>query len=228
MESTRSEPTPRRSSTSGSRRSSITTTRSSPGLPSPPIIMGHSFGGAFAEVLLDRGLGAAGVAIDAAAVKGITKLPFAQLKSAFPGAQEPGQQSPRRGADRRGVPLRVRQHDERGGVPGGVRALRRARSRTRPVPGRVRQLQSARRHVRGLPQRGSSAAPADRGRGRPHRSRGGGQVSGQALPQIVRHHRSTRSSRAASHFIIGQDGWEEVADYALDWATEHARVSPPA
>ena len=52
-------------------------------LPSRPIIMGHSFGGAVAEVLLDRGLGAAGVAIDAAAVKGITKLPFAQLKSAF-------------------------------------------------------------------------------------------------------------------------------------------------
>ena len=21
-----------------------------------------------------------------------------------------------------------------------------------------------------------------------------------------------------SHFTIGQDGWEEVADYALDWA----------
>ena len=25
-----------------------------------------------------------------------------------------------------------------------------------------------------------------------------------------------------SHFTIGQEGWEEVADYALDWAVEHA------
>ena len=25
-----------------------------------------------------------------------------------------------------------------------------------------------------------------------------------------------------SHFTIGQEGWEEVADYALDWATAHA------
>jgi alpha-beta hydrolase superfamily lysophospholipase len=25
-----------------------------------------------------------------------------------------------------------------------------------------------------------------------------------------------------SHFTIGQEGWEEVADYALAWATEHA------
>lgn len=24
-----------------------------------------------------------------------------------------------------------------------------------------------------------------------------------------------------SHFIIGQDGWEEVAEYALTWATRH-------
>ena len=25
-----------------------------------------------------------------------------------------------------------------------------------------------------------------------------------------------------SHYIIGQDGWEEVADYALDWALRAA------
>ena len=25
-----------------------------------------------------------------------------------------------------------------------------------------------------------------------------------------------------SHFTIGQEGWEEVADFALDWAVEHA------
>src|SRR3954468_18940700 len=33
------------------------------GLDRPPIIMGHSFGGAFTQILLDRGLGAAGVAM---------------------------------------------------------------------------------------------------------------------------------------------------------------------
>jgi pimeloyl-ACP methyl ester carboxylesterase len=59
------------------------------GLDSPPIIIGHSFGGAFTEILLDRGLGVAGVAIDAAAVKGITRLPFSTLKSAFPVLKSP-------------------------------------------------------------------------------------------------------------------------------------------
>src|SRR3954465_5796737 len=38
-------------------------------LPAPPIIIGHSYGGAFTQVLLDRGLGAAGVAIDPAPLK---------------------------------------------------------------------------------------------------------------------------------------------------------------
>jgi alpha-beta hydrolase superfamily lysophospholipase len=31
-----------------------------------------------------------------------------------------------------------------------------------------------------------------------------------------------------SHFTVGQQGWEEVADYALDWAVEHARTAAPA
>jgi hypothetical protein len=59
------------------------------GLDRPPIVMGHSFGGAFTEILLDRGLGAAGVAIDAAAVRGILKLPFSTLKSAWPVLRSP-------------------------------------------------------------------------------------------------------------------------------------------
>ena len=53
-------------------------------LDSPPIIMGHSFGGAFTEILLDRGYGAAGVAIDPAPVKGVLSLPLSTLRSAFP------------------------------------------------------------------------------------------------------------------------------------------------
>ena len=47
--------------------------------------MGHSFGGAFTQVLLDRGLGAAGVGIDASAVKGVTKLPLSTLRAAASG-----------------------------------------------------------------------------------------------------------------------------------------------
>ena len=40
-------------------------------LPEPPILVGHSFGGLVVQVLLDRGLGACGVAIDPAPPKGV-------------------------------------------------------------------------------------------------------------------------------------------------------------
>lgn len=39
-----------------------------------PILIGHSFGGAFVQLLLDRGLGAAGVAIHSAPVRGVFTL----------------------------------------------------------------------------------------------------------------------------------------------------------
>lgn len=37
----------------------------------PPVILGHSFGGLFTQVLLDRGLGTAGVAINPGPIKGV-------------------------------------------------------------------------------------------------------------------------------------------------------------
>ena len=54
------------------------------GLDSPPIIMGHSFGGAFTQILLDRGVGAAGVGVAPATVKGVRDLPLSTLKSTAP------------------------------------------------------------------------------------------------------------------------------------------------
>ncbi len=41
------------------------------GLDEPPILVGHSFGGLFVQMLLGRRLGAAGVAIDPAPPKGV-------------------------------------------------------------------------------------------------------------------------------------------------------------
>ncbi len=51
--------------------------------PEPPILIGHSFGGLFVQMLLDRGLGSAGVAIDPAPPKGVFPSVNA-LKAAFP------------------------------------------------------------------------------------------------------------------------------------------------
>ena len=59
------------------------------GLDEPPVIIGHSFGGLFAEKLLGQGLGAAAVAIDPAQIKGVLPLPLAQLRSGFPALGNP-------------------------------------------------------------------------------------------------------------------------------------------
>ncbi|SEG03304.1 Lysophospholipase, alpha-beta hydrolase superfamily [Bryocella elongata] len=52
-------------------------------LPEDPILIGHSFGGLIVQMLLDRGLGAAGVAIDAGPPRGVLPSPTA-IKSALP------------------------------------------------------------------------------------------------------------------------------------------------
>src|SRR5262249_33572471 len=58
-------------------------------LNTKPIIMGHSFGGAFVQLLLDAGFGSAGVSIDGAAVKGVRALPFSEIKATFPVLHNP-------------------------------------------------------------------------------------------------------------------------------------------
>ena len=197
------------------------------GLPSPPIIMGHSFGGAFAEVLLDRGLGAAGVGIDAAAVKGITKLPFAQLKSAFPVLKNPAN-------NHRAVALTSSEFhyaftntmsDEESQAAFDRYAV--------PGPGRV-LFQGAfanfnPRAATHVDFHNDDRAPLL-------------LIAGEddhTVPAVVdrsaaKHYRKSsaiteyKQFPGRAHFIIGQDGWEEVADYALDWAAGHARSAAAA
>jgi pimeloyl-ACP methyl ester carboxylesterase len=58
-------------------------------LESPPILMGHSAGGVFTQLLLDRGYGAAGVAINSAPTEGVKVVPLSQIKSTFPVLRNP-------------------------------------------------------------------------------------------------------------------------------------------
>lgn len=59
------------------------------GLDQPPILIGHSAGGVFVQLLLDRGLGAAGVAINSAPTEGVAVVPLTQIKAAFPVLKNP-------------------------------------------------------------------------------------------------------------------------------------------
>jgi pimeloyl-ACP methyl ester carboxylesterase len=54
------------------------------GLGEPPLLIGHSFGGLFVQILLDHGLGRAGVAIDSAPPAGIPVYQWTALRSNLP------------------------------------------------------------------------------------------------------------------------------------------------
>ncbi len=53
-------------------------------LDKKPAVMGHSTGGLLAQIIADRGLSAATVAIDPGPFRGVLPLPFSSLKSAWP------------------------------------------------------------------------------------------------------------------------------------------------
>ena len=169
------------------------------GLDEPPIVMGHSFGGAFTEILLDRGLGAAGVAIDAAAINGIARVPFAQLTSAFPA---------RKSGDHGAVMPTEDQFHFAFTTGMGSEESRRAFERYAvPGPGRVLFQAALANFDPQAPTRVEFASP-DR------------------APLLLIDDEADHTAPAnRAHFIFGQ-GWEDVADYALDWAV--AQLAPAA
>ena len=59
------------------------------GLETPPILIGHSAGGVFTQILLDHGFGAAGVAINSAPTEGVKTVPLSQVKATFPVLKNP-------------------------------------------------------------------------------------------------------------------------------------------
>src|SRR6516225_12110565 len=59
------------------------------GLDTPPVVIGHSFGGLIAQRLLGQDLAAAAVAIDAAPIKGVLNLPISALKVASIALRKP-------------------------------------------------------------------------------------------------------------------------------------------
>ena len=53
------------------------------GVASPPILMGHSAGGVFVQVLLDHGFGAAGVTMNSAPTEGVAVVPWTRRSALY-------------------------------------------------------------------------------------------------------------------------------------------------
>ena len=63
------------------------------GLGRRPVVVGHSFGGLIAQILLGRGLADAAVAIDAAPIRGVLPLPVSSLRVASVALRNPATRS---------------------------------------------------------------------------------------------------------------------------------------
>jgi pimeloyl-ACP methyl ester carboxylesterase len=188
----------------------------------PPIIMGHSFGGAFTQVLVDRGLGAAGVGIASGPVRGVRDLPLSTLRSAFSLLRNPLQRH-------RAVQFTPKQFNyaftnhmslaesepywQRYVVPGSREVLLTgANANLNPwTPLKVDFTRSERAPLLFIAGGHDHVVPAS-----VNKHNAAKYANSGAVTDFIEY-------RARTHFTLGQHGWEEVADYALDWATSHAR-----
>jgi pimeloyl-ACP methyl ester carboxylesterase len=195
-------------------------------LDRPPIVMGHSFGGAITQILLDRGLGAAGVAISSAPVKGVFGLPISSLRTGWPALKNPANRT-------RTFPLTPDQFRYRFGNRLSEGQSNEVYSRLY-IPGTARVVFQA--AFANLNSRAATRVDFRRPGRAPLLMIAGGEDH-VSPPSLVRENfkRYRRSDSITgykefpgrSHFIAGQEGWEEVADYALAWVTENVGERTP-
>ena len=191
-------------------------------LDSPPIIMGHSAGGAFTQILLDHGFGAAGVAINSAPTEGVKVVPAAQVKATFPVLKNPANHHKAVGytleqwkyaftngfSDEQAEALYDRYH-----VPASGRILWDSVT-ANLLPGHQGTWVNYKNEDRAplLFISGSTdhlMPPAIQQSNAKHYKGEG------TLTEI--------KEFEGPHLLPSYEGWEAVADYALEWALEHAR-----
>jgi pimeloyl-ACP methyl ester carboxylesterase len=190
-------------------------------LDTQPILIGHSAGGTFAQLLLDRGIGAAAVAMNSAPTEGVRVTPFSQLKSTFPAFKNPANRH-------RAVGLTYDQWKY-----AFTNTFDEDESRTLyeryavPASGSI---------LWGIVLANFQPGPQDAWVDYENDDRApllfiSGSEDHLMPPSVQRsnakHYKSdtvteVKEYEGKAHLLPAQDGWEEIADYALAWATEHA------
>jgi pimeloyl-ACP methyl ester carboxylesterase len=197
------------------------------GLESPPIIMGHSAGGVFTQILLDHGFGAAGVAINSAPTEGVKRIPLSQIRSTFPVLKNPANRH-------KAVGFTFDQWHY---------------AFTNTFPEDESRRLYDRYHIPASGQIfwGSALANVHPGKDdnwvNYHNEERApllfisGSADNLMPPSIQRSNAKHYKARGTvtevtefdgPHLLPARDGWEEIADHALAWAIEHARASTSA
>jgi pimeloyl-ACP methyl ester carboxylesterase len=191
------------------------------GVDSPPILMGHSAGGVFTQILLDHGYGAAGVAINSAPTEGVKTIPLSQIKSSFPVLKNPANRH-------KAVGLTYEQWHYAFTNTFSEDESRALYERYHiPASGNIFW--------------GSALANIHPGRDDTYVNYKNDKrapllfISGEndhlMPPKIqksnAKHYKSNtitevKEFEGRAHLMPAQEGWEEVADFALSWAMKHA------
>jgi pimeloyl-ACP methyl ester carboxylesterase len=189
-------------------------------LPAAPILVGHSFGGLIAEKLLGLDRARAAVAIDAAQIKGVLRLPLSSLRVTMPVFKNPANRH-------RAVSLTAQQFrygfgnavseeesnalHERWSIPAPGKPLFEAAAAnfSRHSPAKVATDNSSRGPLLLVAGRRDHTVPA--------------VITKSTLKQY-------RNSTAVTdlvefpdrgHSLTMDSGWRDVADKALSWLAEH-------
>lgn len=183
------------------------------GLEEKPILVGHSMGGLIVQILLAEGLGVAGIAIDSAPPKGVISLKYSFLKSNWPAI------SPSAKLDQ---PILQSQADFDYAFANCVAEPERKAAFARyAVPesrrvGKGPTTDVAKINFLGkrpplllLAGSADHIIPASLNRSNYEKY--------EQSPSIT----DFREFEGRCHYTIGQAGWEEVADYILDWVTKN-------
>jgi len=178
-------------------------------MPEPPVLIGHSMGGLVVQLLLNRGLGAAGVAIDSAPPAGVFSPKWSCLKANWPmitpfaSAHEP-----------RLIPLDGFRYAFANTLAPDEQAAAYDRyvvPESRIVPRQslfaAGRIDFRRQHAPLLLVAGGSdhIIPASLNRANYNRYRASGSIT------------DFRAFGGRDHLTIVEPGWEEVADFVLAW-----------
>jgi pimeloyl-ACP methyl ester carboxylesterase len=192
-------------------------------LDSQPILMGHSFGGLIVQLLVDRGLGSAGVLIDSAQTAGIPVLPFTTIRATLPILGNPFNYhsatslSPKQfnyAFTNELNEVESRKAYDRYQIPASNTILwDGALSLLNPkAASKVNYRNANRAPLLFIAGGNDHLVPKS--------------INKANVRKYVQNSTAVTDYREfpnRTHHTVGQKGWEEVADFAIQWATEHAR-----
>ena len=192
-------------------------------LDAQPILMGHSFGGLIVQMLVDRGLGSAGILVDSAQTAGVPVLPFSTIRATLPILGNPFSYN-------RTTSLSPKQFNY--AFTNELDAVESKKVYDRySIPAANAILWDAALAL--LNPKASSKVDYKKTDRAPLLFIAGS--NDHIVPPAINKsnlHKYVKNSTAVTdyrefpnrtHHTVGQKGWEEVADFALQWANENAR-----